>query len=86
MRVCMKVVKVEGECAAGYEEGDEFCFEDFKLISFTKPVCLHLLASALHVVYAMLKGINPEEMGFKDGLLRCPDPITGSVTVKLERR
>lgn len=82
----MRVVKVEGECAAGYEVGDEICFEGFRLVSFTKPVCLHLLASALHVVYAMLKGINPEEMGFEDGLLRCPDPKRGSVTVKLERR
>lgn len=80
------MVKVEGECAAGYEVGDEICFEGFRLVSFTKPVCLHLLASALHVVYAMLKGINPEEMGFEDGLLRCPDPKRGSVTVKLERR
>jgi len=86
MKVCMRVVKVEGECAAGYEPGDEICFEGFRLVSFTKPVCLHLLASALHVVYAMLKGINPEEMGYVGGLLRCPDPVRGSVTVKLERR
>ncbi len=85
MRVRATVVKVEGHCAAGYEPGDWFEFEGFTLKAFSKPVCLHLLASMLHVVYAMLKGIDPEDMGYKGGLLRCPDPVTGSVTVKLEK-
>jgi uncharacterized repeat protein (TIGR04076 family) len=38
----------------------------------------------LHVVYAALKGVKLEEMGYKDGLLQCPDPSVGTVKVKLE--
>jgi len=73
VKVEIKVVKVEGECAANYRPGDAMHLNGF-LLEPEKPVCIHALMAVGHVAYALTHGMDASSFG-KDGIiLSCPDP------------
>ena len=94
-KVKITVVKVRGNCAAGFRPGDSFIVEGFYILpSRNKKICLHALNAMMTFLYAMLKGVSARDMGIGSdddiGYIQCPDPGRpythgGTVLFKLVR-
>lgn len=73
MKVEIKVIKVEGKCAANYKCGEVILLDGF-LIEHEKPLCIHALMALGHVAYALSHGMKAESFGKDEIILSCPDP------------
>jgi len=87
VKVEIRVVDVEGRCAAEYTPGDRFYLNSF-LLESERPVCIHALLSLSHVAYALSHGAELRSAG-RDGIyFSCPDPGRplgdGKVVFRLE--
>ena len=73
MKVEIRVMNVEGKCAAGYTPGDKFYLNSF-LLESEIPICIHAILSLSHIAYALSHGAKLKSGNRGEIYFSCPDP------------
>ncbi|MFB0566207.1 MAG: TIGR04076 family protein [Candidatus Aminicenantaceae bacterium] len=94
MKLIVEVIEIKGTCPV-YTIGDRIVLDNGYKVNLgeTDNICLHSLASLLPYYNALVKGVNPVELGLalkgKEAYIQCLDPQKytggGTVTFKVSR-
>jgi len=84
--IVLKVISIEGHCAAGHKVGDEVTL-NFDTNEIKGKVCLHALYSVLPKVFAMAYGAEFPWLEDKDvSTHACPDAYNPVVYQVIRKR